>query len=183
MALSFFAACGGNNEEGAETAAHTHDDEPIQMIPDDDWNEFAEAANAHLNPYFDAEGTVTEKAVAPGDYFDMYIVAEYSEDYPMNAAGYQLHVPEGVTILSSKNCDSTIVVVGEPLHDFVMGFRCTKGPKMWLVQYQCRVNDEFTGGEITTTAGHDFKFLGFTLCDEDKTMIPAKSGTAMLTKK
>ena len=176
MALSLLTSCGGSEEWTGDQSTQTSGEEPITMIPDETVSEFQGRANAHLRPFFDEAGTELEKTVSVDEHFDVYVVAEFNPEYPMMAAQYQLLVPEGVSVLASKSCDSTIVTVGSYDHDFMMTFRCSSGPKIWLVKYTCKVAEGFTGGDLQTGVGHDY--FGFVLCGEEKVMIPAKGGTA-----
>ena len=54
--------------------------EPKSMIPGEELSEMEQLANAKLKPYFDANASQTEKAVSPGDRFDVYMFAEYDKD-------------------------------------------------------------------------------------------------------
>ena len=189
LALFVIGACSDKEEattEGSDAGtqpAAGPPGEPKPMIPSDEFSELEQLANAHLKPYFDANATQTELAVAPGDRFDLYIVAEYDKNYPMSAAEFRVVLPQGVSILSSTNCDSTIIQFGNPVGDFMMAFRCSYGPKMWLVKHECGVDESFAGGPIKTDEGMAMHFLGFTLCDEGKTLIRAKPGEATLRLK
>ncbi|UCG51150.1 MAG: hypothetical protein JSW58_13260, partial [Candidatus Latescibacterota bacterium] len=129
-------------------------------------------------PYFDVEGTQTEKIIATGDVFDLYVFGEFSKDFPMSAAEFRVVLPEGVTVMSSAYSDSTILQFGNPQNDFMMAFRCSYGPKLWLVKFECRTDENFKGGTIETGEGLQQHFLGFTLCDVGRTLIRAKPGKA-----
>jgi len=157
--------------------------EPKAMIPGEELSEMEKLANAYIKPYFDDEATQTEKAVAPGDRFDLYVFAEYDKNYPMSAAEFRVTLPEGVSILSSTHCDSTILQFGNPEGDFMIAFHCSYGPKMWLVRYECSADESFTGGTIKTDEGMAMHYLGFTLCDVSKTLIRAEPGEAVLRLK
>ncbi|MEJ2719644.1 MAG: hypothetical protein P8181_00705 [bacterium] len=167
-------------QEMHEESAVVPRGEPKSMIPGEELSEMEQLANAYLKPYFDAKATQTEKVVGPGDRFDLFVVAEFNENYPMSAAEYRVELPEGVSILSSTNCDSTILQFGNPEGDFMIAFHCSYGPKMWLVKYECNVDENFTGGTISTAEGMAMHYLGFTMCDVAKTLIRAKPGEAVL---
>jgi hypothetical protein len=177
------ASCSGKGDEtaGEESAAKTS--KPVQMIPDEEFSEFEKLAKAYIKPYFDANGTQSEKTVKPGDIFELYIVSEFSEQYTMSAAEFKLVVPEGISVLASTNCDSTILNLGKYDVDFMIAFHCKSGPGMWLVKYQCKVDDGFKGGVIETQKGINMNFLGFTMCDVQKTMIKARPGKAVISVK
>jgi hypothetical protein len=183
LVLGLTASCGGNGEEtaGDETAAQT--EEPVARIPDGEFSEFEKLANAFIKPYFDENATQSKKTVKPGDMFDIYVVAEFSEQYSMSAAEYKLVIPDGITVMGSTNCDSTILNLGKFDTDFSIVFHCIPGPGMWLVKYQCLVEEDFDGGVVETQKGENQGFLGFTMCDVQKTLIKAKPGQAVLSTK
>jgi hypothetical protein len=189
MALTLLVSCSTKTEEGTETTAKPPQGEQARTEPvsaiyaDEEFGEIDRLADAHIRPYFDAEATQTEKAVSAGEYFDLYVIAEYNELYPMSAAEYKLVLPEGVVVMGMVQTDSTILTLGKWDNDFMIAFRCTSGPKAMLVKYQCKAEDDFTGGTIETVKGMDLNFLGFTLCDEIKTMVKGKGGTAEISKK
>lgn len=177
------SSCGGAGDESTGDEGVAQKGEPVQMIPDEEFTEFENLAKAYLKPYFDANATQTEKTVKPGDTFDLYVTAEFSEDYSMSAAEYKLVVPEGISVLASTNSDSTVLNVGKFDEDFAMAFRCTAGPGLWLVKYQCKVDEGFKGGTIETQKGENLNFLGFTMCDVQKTLIKARPGKAVVSVK
>jgi hypothetical protein len=181
LVLSLMASCSGESDEpaGEKQAADTRG-EPVQVIPDEEFTEFEKQANAFIRPYFDDKATQTEKTVKAGDLFDLYVFAEYDEAYPMCAAEYKLTIPEGVNVLSQTQCDSLMLSRGTYDNDFMIVFRCTAGPKMWLAKYVCKVEVECRGGTFETHKGADLDYLGFTMCDHHRTMVKAKPGKAHL---
>jgi len=195
--LGLIAACGKGGDQKTETASQdqkaTEPAEgvpgagttpPVSMIPEGEGpSEFEKAANGKIRPYFDDKGTKTEIAVAPGDYFDLYVFGEYSELYPMSAAEWKLVLPENVSIMGQTHTDSVIVSMGKWDSDFMMAFQCTPGPKIQLVKYQCKAHEGFTGGKIETTTGDNLNFIGFTMCDATKTLIHGQGGVAELRVK
>jgi hypothetical protein len=191
LALFVVFSCSKKEEEkAAEVAGDVRGEsaivprgEPKSMIPGEELSEMERLANAYLRPYFDDAATQTEKAVAPGDRFEMYVFAEYDRNYLMSAAEYKVTLPEGVKILSSTNCDSTILQFGNPEGDFMIAFHCAYGPKMWLVKYECSADESFAGGVIKTEEGMAMHYLGLTMCDVSKTLIRAKPGEAVLRLK
>lgn len=196
VVLVLAAACGkkGGEEQakqtGTEPVAKTTGPggeplrgEPKSMIREDEFSEFETIANARIQPYFDAEGTRTELSVSPGERFTLYVFGEYNELYPMSAAEYRLMLPADVTVLSSRNTDSTIVTLGNWDQDFMIAFRCMPGPKALIAAYECMAGESFTGGGVETVKGSDLNFIGFTMCDEERTLIRAKGGKAELGKK
>jgi hypothetical protein len=191
MALSLLAGCEKGAKEGSESAGTTDEvktevaeSEPITQIPDtDELSEFEKLAKAYIRPYFDEAGSVTEKTVSPGDYFDIWIVAEFSRDYPVNAAEFRLIMPEGVSLMGHTQNDSILVYMGKPEHDVMMAFHCSNGPKMWMVKYNCKASEDFNGGTVQVAQGSDLNYLGFTMCDADHTMIRATAGQAAIRRR
>lgn len=189
VALALLASCGQQKEAGdtgqppAEVSSGAPADTPIVAITDEDFSEFERLAHAYLRPFFDEEGTQTAMAVAPGDYFDVYILAEFSDLYPMSGAEFKLVLPEGVVVMASAQMDSTILTLGKFEEDYLMVFRCLPGPKHWLAKVICKAGEEFTGGTLETIQGQNLNFLGFTMCDVARTTIRARGGTAQLSKK
>jgi hypothetical protein len=185
MALWLVVSCGGKKEEPKEQPKQTvaqapQKGQPVQAIPEGELTEYDKLVNGYIRPYFDAAGTQTEKTVKPGEPFDVYLVAEYSADFAMCAAEYRLVVPEGMSVVSSANCDSTIVTLGHYSDDFSITFHCISGPKTWLVRYACTTDPSFKGGEIQTEKGTKMGFLGFSMCDGEFTLVAASPGKATL---
>jgi hypothetical protein len=181
IALWLVASCGGKKDDSTQGGAQTVEQKkPVQQIPDEGMTQFEKLASAYIRPCFDDQATQTEMTIKAGDPFNFYVFAEYSSEYPMSAAEYRLALPKGVSIASSANCDSTILTLGKPEEDFMMAFRCAPGPKMWLVRYTCTSDPSFGGGTIETQKGVNLDYLGFTMCDTDRTMIRAGSGKAVL---
>ncbi len=177
------ASCSGTGDESTGDAGVAQKGEPVKMIPDEEFTEYEKLAKAYIKPYFDANGTQTEKTVKPGDTIELYVVAEFSEDYTMSAGEFKLVVPEGLTILASTVCDSTILNLGKYDSDFAIAFHCASGPSMWLVRYMCKIEEGFMGGTIETRKGDNQNFLGFTMCDVQKTLIKARPGKATISVK
>jgi len=181
VSLSLVASCGGKSEQAAqEPAKAPQKKEPVQQIPDEGLNQFEKMASGFIRPAFDQAAEQTEKTVKSGDTFDIYVVAEYNPQVPMSTANYRLALPEGVNVVASANCDSTILTVGKYDDDFVIAFRCSTGPKMWLVRYICQAGPAFRGGTVETQKGGDNQYLGFTMCDEQKSLVRAQGGRAEL---
>jgi hypothetical protein len=172
-------SCGGKEEKPKETSAQADPrDEAVQAIPQTEFSEFDKLAGGYIRPYFDAACTVTEKTVKPGDPLEFYVAGEYSREFSMCAAEYRVVLPQGLTVLTSVNCDSTILTLGQHDQDLSITFHCTPGPKMWLVRYNCATDPAFRGGEIRTEKGARMNFLGFSVCDGDFTLVNAKPGKA-----
>ncbi len=138
---------------------------------------------AAIKPYFDEMGTITEKSVSPGESFDVYVIAEYDEDVLMSAAEYRLILPAGVTINEAEETDSVLFRTGFPERDFVIAFRCTPGPRMILVKYLCKAQDNFAGGTVATEPGGDLSSIQCATCDFKPIVVNAEKGSAILKKK
>lgn len=187
LILGLLLSCSGEKKESTpgEDAAATKSaqSQPRQAIPDEGLSEFDELMQAKITPYFDAEGTVSEHAVAPGERFDVYVFGECNKMYSMSAAEYMLTLPKGMEVLAEAKSDSAVMTLGSYKTDFMISFRCAAGPKFMMMKYSCQVNDAFTGGEVETREGSIHNFVGFTLCDDARTMVKAQPGKALLTKK
>ena len=107
-----FAACGGDGSSGDDQAARsaipeksddsapaaTTETQGRPAIPP----ERPEAVEGLLiAPFFDAEGTSTEMAVAPNEVFSVYICIQHP-GYDMTTAQWRMEVPEGITVLGEK---------------------------------------------------------------------------------
>jgi hypothetical protein len=187
MVLTMLSACSKSGDDGTDTAGehegHSHAEEPVAMIPDEEFSEYEKIANAQISPFFDVEANVAEKAVAPGEQFDFYVFGQYNELYPMSAAEYKVKVPEGITVMSTAESDSTILSLGKWDNDFMIAFHCAPGPRFMIVKYTCEVDESFSGGVVETTKGADRNFIGFTMCDATRTPVRARGGQARLTRK
>jgi hypothetical protein len=185
-----FGACSKEKKEKKEEASTAQTTPPAEhrgtaseMIPDKALTEFEQIINGHIRPFFDPAGTVTEKSVAPGENFDLYVLADVNELYPIAGVEYKLILPAGVSILATTNNDSTVVSLGQYDRDFMIAFRCLDGPRIVVVRYQCKAGDDFVGGTITTMRGDTSGLIGFALCDETRTAVRVLGGTAEIHKK
>jgi len=183
--LVFLSSC-GQKEEESDTASSASVPAPPNSrsaIDAGEFSEFEKIINGSLKPYFDVAGTQTELEVAPGDYFDVYIFAEFNEAYDVNAAEWKLVLPDEVSIMSVAQTDSVLVSLGKHEEDFMIAFRCLPGPRDWIVRYQCKAHEGFAGGAIETVAGQNLKFIGFTICDATHTEVKGRGGKAELKRK
>lgn len=194
LAVAVLGSCGKGKDKNAQTAQsdRTTQDQaagPVPRphgkpaIPDEEFSEFEEIAAARIRPSFNAEGTDTLREITPGEYVDIYIVAEFNELYTMSAAEYRLQLPPGLSIMSWAKMDSVVLTYGEHDRDFMLAFRCVSGPRNWLIKYVCKTSEDFAGGEITTLPGANLEFLGYTLCDATRTLVRGRGGQAMLRAK
>jgi hypothetical protein len=178
-------ACGQKESETASSqkeavTAKEISKEPRQAIPD---MKQVLTGTPTLKPYFDEKGTVTEKMVAPGETFDIYIIAGVGEKDHITAAEYKLSLPEGIAITREFDSDSLTMKSGKPDIDIMIAFRCSPGPQFILIHYLCLVEANFTGGTIATMEGEKSNFIGLIDCGPDPVQIPAEKGTAVLKAK
>jgi hypothetical protein len=174
--------CGQKKEEAASTqeqtaAAKDDSKESRPAIPD---HKEALTGVPTLKPYFDENGTLTEKTVSPGETFDLYVIIGCGENDQITAAEYKLSLPKGITISREFDTDSLTMKSGKPEQDLWVAFKCSPGPKILLNRYACMVEDGFAGGSIATTEGEMSKFIGVVDCGPDPVQIPAEKGTAVL---
>ncbi len=182
-----FLSCGGKKDEASppadRPAKSTEQSKPRAAEETSSRDGFSELIGARIVPYLDEKASSTEKAVGVGEEFSIYVFGEYDKMYEMSAAEFKLDVPEGIEVLGEVKSDSTIMTMGKYDKDFMMAIKCTPGPKIMLMKYLCRVGSGFQGGVIETHKGETQKFIGFTLCDETRTLVAAETGRAVLKKK
>jgi len=136
-----------------------------------------------IKPYFDKYASSTERAVSPGDRFELYVVLGYPDPYHVNALEYRLELPAGVIILGESKFDSQALTIGDPLEDFSMAYQCMPPGIYHVMKYECQAGADFTGGEFRTTPGvnkYGKVFLGVVTCDGEAKKMPAQGGTAVL---
>lgn len=184
LTIVSFAACGGKNETET-TQTQSQASQGRSIIPDK-VDTPVTATNVFLRPYFDENGTVSELAVAPGETFTVFVVAEYEKPYSMSAAEFSLAVPAGVSVKEIANFMEKALTMGEYKTDYVMAFGCQPPRKFYLVKFVCSAEAEFAGGSIKTAPGinvRDESYLGFVSCEPQIEKVPATGGTATLTRK
>lgn len=138
-----------------------------------------------IKPYFDEDATLTQRAVSPGERFELYIVLGYPDPHHVNALEYRLEFPAGVSIVAESKFDHNALTIGDPLEDFSIAYRCIPPGKYYVMRYECEVGEEFAGGEIRTTPGvnkYGNLFLGVVTCDGDPVKVPAEGGIALLSR-
>jgi len=136
-----------------------------------------------IKPYFDAYASSTERAVSPGDGFELYVFLGYPDPYHVNALEYRLEMPAGVNIVAESKFDSHALTIGNPMEDFSMAYQCMPPGKFFVMKYECQAGPDFTGGEFRTTPGvnkYGKLFLGVVTCQGEAEKIPAQGGTAVL---
>lgn len=191
--LAVSAGCGGQENGGQSSSSDTRSEsnesstpqsreESRPMIPEP----LEVVEGVEMNLYFDEAGTETEKAVAPGEMFAFYVVAEYKDPYHINAAEFRIDLPDGVEVVGSSKFTEKALTVGSWDSDFSMAFECQPPGKQYLMKYNCAVGPDFTGGDIEITPGvksAGISFLGFVSCKPTTEKLPAKGGSATLAVK
>ncbi|MDH3215103.1 MAG: hypothetical protein OEN01_02275 [Candidatus Krumholzibacteria bacterium] len=192
IVLLILSSCGKSKDEAGNTRTDSkgqaqqsvQDEQPQETQAGEvrPFSEFERLVGASLRPYFNQEGTDSLKTVAPGDYFDLYVFAEFNKDFGMMAAEYKLVVPLGITVLGSDHADITKLSLGSYDVDFMIAFQCLR-ERRWLVKYQCKADDDFEGGVIETIEGQNLNFIGYSMCDGQGTEVRAWGGVAEVVKK
>ena len=184
------AGCGGGGEEG-NSAANTPTAKPApqgQSRPGIPQKEVEPeiVVGVEINPYFDELGAATQMGVAPGEQFTLYVFAQYDEPYHVSATEFRFDLPEGIRILDETKFGDRVISMGEREIDYVMAFECKAPGKFFLIKYLCVVEEGFKGGEVTMLPGVNAQgkaFLGMVACQPETRRLPAKGGTAKLTRK
>jgi hypothetical protein len=188
---AWLAGCGGNDEGASNERTTTA--RASQPTPEEKSREAIPEApepldvmeGIEINPYFDEAGELSEMAVSPGKFFTFYVFVQYEEPFYISAAEYRLELPKGVSIVGETKFKEDALSVGDPLNDYSIAFGCIEPGKYYLVRYKCMADEQFTGGEIKVTPALTKQgnlFLGFACCQPDIVKLPAKGGTAVLTK-
>lgn len=200
LLAGMIAGCGGDGSSGdqqasreaipeksADPAPAVEETEGRPMIPP----EGPEAVEGvYIAPYFDAEGTATELAVAPGELFSVYICTVHP-GYDMKTAQWKMRVPDGITVLGESKTFPQALSVGTYSEIYMITYPCqTGGNTVSLLKYNCIATEEFQGGEFETVKagtalGHSKEppFLGFVTCGDQMQQVPAYGGTATVTRK
>lgn len=137
-----------------------------------------------IKPYFDAEGTVTEKSVAVGEKFSIGVWAETAAPYSTNAAQYRLELPPGVLVLSIAELTAKSVSMGTYDSNYQVAYDCQPSGNFRIVEYFCIAEQGFVGGDVKVHPGVDAQgapFVGFSTCDFQ--LAPSGTGSAVLKKK
>jgi hypothetical protein len=187
------AGCGGDGNSGDSAASDKEQvvnrtvSEPPQgesrpMIP----APLEVVEGVTLSLYFDEAGTETEKSVAPGEQFSLFVTAEYKDPYHINAAEYRIGFPDGVEVIGSSKFTDHSLTVGSWETDFSMAFECRPPGKFYLMKYTCTAGPEFSGGKIEITPGvkaAGISFLGFVSCKPKTEKLPVNGGSVTLARK
>lgn len=143
----------------------------------------APVAGLFIKPYFDEAGA-TELSVAPGEEFDIVIMAETVEPYTTNAVEFRMDVPPGLRVSSLKELDSRTISMGTYADDYQIAFACQPVGKFRVVTFRCTTDPDFRGGVITVApglAGGVRPFLGFSTCGFETAV--GSGGTATIKQK
>lgn len=196
IVVGMFVGCSGQSGEtndqaaaGAADSTEFSQSEGAQRIPDPIPQHVFEGIE--LRPAFDEEGAVTELAVAPGEYFDIYIIAAHPAPYSINGAAFRLELPVGVEVLGSLNFSNQVMTIGSYKENLQLAFPCEEGGERWIVKFACRTGEAFAPGEVKTENGVNHtgvSFIGFSTCSVEDVhyepeMLPSVGGAANLTLK
>lgn len=170
------AGCGGDSGNQTETVQQSPPDErppqptprppssePREMIPTVD----VVPEGVSLLPFFDKEGTVTERTAKPGDQVDVYIFAETPDPFKVSACQYRLEVPAGVDYLREEKFPEGTLSLGTWDTNYNLAWPCREVGRYWVMHYVFTVAEGFTGGEFTTSDGFSDNasmFIGFATC-------------------
>jgi len=190
MVVAFAGCSNGGDNASQEVAkqpqpvASTEKGQPA--IPEPEMP--AEATvGAFILPSFSEDGTVKTRSVAPGEVFDLFIIAEHAEPLSVAAAAFRLALPTGVKISGEHKFHPNALAVGEAATNMQMAFECHAPGKYFLIRFVCQVEDGFTGGEITVSEGVNpagVGFLGFASCNvQPPEKVPATGGSVTLSLK
>jgi hypothetical protein len=137
-----------------------------------------------LNPYFDEAGTKTEIAVAPGEQFKLYIMAQTVEPYPTGSAQLRLQLPPGVNVLYTVETDHKLSSLGRYDFNYMIAYDCTPPGRFVVVSYVLQADQDFKGGKVEVLPGFlsdNATFLGFATCEFIE--VRASGGTATIKLK
>jgi hypothetical protein len=132
-----------------------------------------------IAPYFDIEATECEKDVAPGDYFELFIVGR-STGETMAAAEFALQVPEGVTYLGLSFGPDVTVSSGNPIDGIQVAFGTCDHSQVLLARASFSVGAEVSDATFQVVGHPVSSFLGFAVCDADRSLETALGGGAVL---
>ena len=137
-----------------------------------------------LNPYFDEAGTQTDIAVAPGEQFKVYIMAQTVEPYPTGSAQLRLQLPPGVNVLYTVETDHKLSSLGRYDFNYMIAYDCTPPGRFVVVSYVLQADADFKGGKVEVLPGFlsdNATFLGFATCEFIE--VRASGGTATIKLK
>ena len=192
VVLLLAAGCGGGEGETSTTEDHSDHDHTAgtstgrSAIPEAPPQSDA-VEGVSMLAYLDEAGALSEMALAPGDVFTFHIFADIQAHIHISAAQFALSIPKGVTVIGEEKFSSQALTVGKLTDLFAMAFECHESGRFLLMKIECRVDDQFAGGEMGIRAGVDAQgtaFLGYATCGEGPAQKLAASGGAVtLTSK
>jgi hypothetical protein len=163
---------GDNQSNRQQTASDDRPPQPApappssesrEMIPDVD----IVPEGVSLLPFFDAEGTITERTASVGDQVDIYVFVETPEPIKVSAAAYRLDIPAGVDYFREAKFPQGTMSMGTWDTNYSMAWPCRDVGRYWVMHYEFLVSDGFTGGEFATVDGFEENstmFIGFGTC-------------------
>ena len=120
-----------------------------------------------LDPFFDEAGTKSEIAVAPGERFDLYIMAQ-TDTFHTQTTQLRLQLPPGLFVKYTVETDQKLSSIGKPDYNYIVVYNCTPGGRYVIVSYLLEVAEDFKGGTIQVLPGFNndnATFLGFGTCE------------------
>lgn len=188
MAVLSLIGCGGKQQESAGGASSGQTSgqsgsAPRAMIPEK-VEEPTEIVGVFVVPRFDEAGGMSELAIAAGEKFDVFVIAEFPEPYYISAAEFSIELPAGVSVLRAVNFLTRALTMGDYMSDYAMAFECTPPGKFYLVKFTCETDATFAGGTIRTregVTGGSKPYIGFVTCESER--LPAAGGVATLKLK
>jgi hypothetical protein len=137
----------------------------------------------YLRPYLDEAGA-TERAVAVGEAFDVYLYSETVEPYSTNAAQFRMDLPPGVKVTGVMETEHRSISMGNYATNYSIAYECQPAGKFLLMTFHCVAEPGFRGGEILIAPGlpgQNESYLGYSTCEYYHA--PANGGKATLKQK
>jgi len=184
IAVLSVIGCGGKQQESAgDTSSGQSESESRSMIPEK-VEKPSEIVGVSLVPRFDEAGNLSEFAVAKGQRFEFFVIADVPEPFHTSASQFSVELPAGVTVVGTVNFHDRALTMGDYLSDYAMAYQCAPPGKFYLVKFTCETDATFAGGMIRTregVTGEAKPYIGFVTCEEER--LPAAGGTATLNLK
>lgn len=136
-----------------------------------------------LDPFFDEAGTKSEIAVAPGERFELYIMAQ-TDSFHTQTTQLRLQLPPGLSVKYTVETDQKMSSMGKHDYNYLVVYTCRPGARYVIVSYVLEVAEDFQGGAIQVLPGFNSdssSFLGFGTCEY--TEVRAAGGTATVKLK
>lgn len=186
--LLLVAGCGGGDGDNGGSASRSDQGASAGSTPGRQAIPEAPApdvtAGVNILPYLDADGTVTEGTISPGQEFSIHVIAEVEGSSHVSAAQFAMAIPEGITVTEEEKPTPRMLTVGKITDLYAIAFECHEPGRFPLLTLKCVADDSYPGGEIRLRAGVDAQgsaFLGFATCgDGQPQKLPAGGGAIKL---